>query len=67
MSDSIGRTGRHSEWCERHVNCPTTGKEECGKELNWVLCADGNCVCVTIFCFGCGQIHRVSEKLVKTV
>lgn len=59
--DSIGRTGKHSQFCEGHLQCPKTGKEECGKEMNWACCRDGLMQCVTIFCFGCGKIHNVKE------
>jgi hypothetical protein len=31
--NSIGRTGKHSQFCEGHVSCPKTGKDECGKVM----------------------------------
>lgn len=60
--DSIGRTGKHNPLCEGHVECPTTGREECGKVLNY-MCVDGVWEPVTVFCFGCGKTHNVREKV----
>lgn len=61
-NDSVGKTGKHNRFCEGHVNCPVTGKEECGKELNYACLTDGSCSCVTVFCFGCGATHSVREE-----
>lgn len=61
-NDSIGRTGKHNELCEGHVNCPVTGKEECGRELISGVSANGQCSCVMVFCFGCGKPHNVNEE-----
>lgn len=60
-SESIGKTGKHSEFCEGHVECPKTGNEECGKELNFKLYANGAKECVTVMCFGCDEPHGVTE------
>jgi hypothetical protein len=66
MTDnSIGRTGKHSQFCEGHVSCPKTGKDECGKVMvsKCYLLKDGSAFegAATVFCFGCGDLHNVSE------
>jgi len=61
---------RHSEFCEGHVTCPSTGRMECGKVMNWkvliVALDDGSEELVeepaTVYCFGCGQTHNVKEE-----
>lgn len=59
--NSIGRTGKHSMFCEGHVSCPVTGKEECRREMVSAIYTNGQCGCVTVFCFGCGETHNVKE------
>jgi hypothetical protein len=59
--NSIGRTGKHSEFCEGHVNCPTTKKEECGKVMIFGCSAKGESA-VQVYCFGCGEQHKVKEE-----
>jgi len=57
---------KHSQFCEGHVLCPKTGKEECGKVVVWrvsiVKLADGKTEQVeepaAVYCFGCGGIHE---------
>ncbi len=53
----------HHQFCEGHVTCPNTGKEECGKILNMkvTVLVDGDFIeqPVTVFCFGCNQPHNV--------
>jgi hypothetical protein len=65
-NDSIGRTGCHNVFCEGHVSCPKTGKEECGKVMVFkvFLMKDGSQVtaAASVLCFGCGEIHNVSEE-----
>lgn len=58
--DSIGKTGKHSQFCEGHVSCPTTHKEECGKVMIFGVHQQGTAP-VQVLCFGCGEQHRVSE------
>jgi len=64
--NSIGRNGKHNQFCEGHVSCPNTGKEECGKVVNWKILQLKNGTVIeevaTIFCFGCGELHSVEEK-----
>jgi hypothetical protein len=61
MDESIGRTGKHSEFCEGHVKCPKTGKEECGKVMITTVWTNGEESACQIYCFGCGEQHRVKE------
>lgn len=64
--NSIGRTGKHSQFCEGHVSCPKTGKDECGKAMVFrcISLKDGSIVesAASVFCFGCGEIHNVEEE-----
>jgi hypothetical protein len=52
---------KHNEFCEGHVMCPTTGKEECGKVMVSKVYLDHEEAAV-IFCFGCGETHNVKEE-----
>jgi len=61
LGDSIGRTGKHSEFCEGHICCPNTGKEECGRVMIFACSSKGE-EAVQVVCFGCGEQHRVKEK-----
>jgi hypothetical protein len=61
IDDSIGLTGKHSEFCEGHVTCPETNQKECGKEVVHKVYEGGIMEAVTVFCFGCGNIHAVRE------
>lgn len=58
--NSIGTTGKHSEFCEGHVTCPITHKEECGKVMIFGVSRNGS-EAAQVLCFGCGEQHRVSE------
>ena len=60
--NSIGRTGKHSQFCEGHVTCPKTGKEECGKVMITCVWTNGEETAAQIFCFGCGEQHRVKPE-----
>jgi hypothetical protein len=64
--DSLGRTGCHNVFCEGHVKCPISGKDECGRVMVFkvVQFTNGNAVScpAAVMCFGCGQIHNVAES-----
>ena len=45
----------HNEFCEGHLTCPETGKDECSKVMNYMVYADGSQVPCTVYCFGCGK------------
>ena len=49
----------HNEFCDGHVTCPTTGKEECSKVMNYLVLNDGSQIPATVFCFGCNKTHDV--------
>lgn len=57
---------KHSPFCEGHVSCPKTGKEQCGKVVvfKMILLKDGTgcCAATTVMCFGCGELHNVEEE-----
>ena len=53
----------HNEFCDGHVTCPTTGKEECSKVMNYLVLNDGSQVPATVFCFGCNKTHDVEAYM----
>ena len=53
--DSIGKTGKHNPECEGEVQCPTTGKDECGK-----IAKTKNDRPTEVKCFACGKTHKVN-------
>jgi len=61
MSEEIRTRSGHSPFCEGHVQCPNTGKEECGRVIVWKCGPDGETP-ATVYCFGCGELHNVKEE-----
>lgn len=55
-----------NEFCEGHVSCPNTRKEECGKIVvsKVLFLKDGTTIgrAATVLCFGCGKTHNVEEE-----
>jgi len=54
-------TEEHNEFCDGHVGCPNTGKEECSKVMNYLILSDGSQIPATVFCFGCNQPHDILD------
>jgi len=60
--DSIGKTGQHNSFCEGHIICPTTKKEECCKIVHDKIekvSAQKNLIPNEVQCFACGKNHKV--------
>ena len=50
---------KHWEFCEGHLTCPKTKKEECGKVTIVTHWTNGECTPAQVLCHGCGEQHRV--------